>query len=58
MTTGSNYHLTPESKSCHLPWNVVMFQCEKIAGEEMLFWQQAVIEFLIKEEIPTLDMHA
>lgn len=29
-----------------------------MAGKEILFLQNTVIEFLIKEDIPTLDMHA
>ena len=29
-----------------------------MAGKEILFLQNIVIEFLIKEEIPKLDMHA
>jgi len=58
MITHSNYHLMPESISCHLSWHMVLFQCQIMAGKEILFPQNTVIEFLIKEEIPTLDMHA
>ena len=38
---------------CH----VVIFQCNKIAGEDMLFWQCAVMEFLVKEAIPASHVH-
>lgn len=38
---------------CH----VVIFQCNKIAGEDMLFWQCAVMEFLVKQEIPASHVH-
>lgn len=38
------------------PHHVVIFQCKKMAGEEVSFWQNAVIEFL-KKEFPTLAMH-
>lgn len=37
---------------CHL----VLFQCEKICGKDILSWQSAVIEFLAKD-IPTSSIH-
>jgi len=35
-----------------------MFQCEKMADKDMLCWQLSVIRFLVKEEVPTSNIHA